>query len=73
MALNKKKLIDDIIQIQKDMLKKEEQDFEDYAEKLASAIDKFVRSGEVTVNTGISVQVGTYTGVTTSTGTGVIK
>lgn len=73
MALNKKKLIDDIIQIQKDMLKKEEQDFEDYAEKLASAIDEFVRSGEVTVNTGISVQAGTYTGVTTSTGTGVIK
>lgn len=73
MALNKKKLIDDIIQIQKDMLKKEEQDFDDYAEKLASAIDEFVRSGEVTVNTGISVQAGTYTGVTTSTGTGVIK
>lgn len=73
MALNKKKLMDNIIQIQKDMLKKEEQDFEDYAEKLASAIDEFVRSGEVTVNTGISVQAGTYTGVTTSTGTGVIK
>ncbi|MDO4782623.1 MAG: hypothetical protein Q4A09_05315 [Capnocytophaga felis] len=73
MALNKKKLIDDIIQIQKDMLEKEEQDFEDYAKKLASAIDEFVRSGEVTVNTGISVQAGNYTGVTTSKGTGTIK
>lgn len=62
-----------LFKFKKDMLKKEEQDFEDYAEKLASAIDEFVRSGEVTVNTGISVQAGTYTGVTTSTGTGVIK
>lgn len=73
MALNKKKLIADIIQIQKDTLKKEEQDFEDYAEKLANAINEFVKSGEVVVAQGILVQAGGYTGATTSTGTGTIK
>ncbi len=73
MALNKEKLIQDIIAIQTEMLKKEQQDFEDYAERLATAIDEFVKSGEVTVQSGIALQAGAYTGVTTATGTGTIK
>lgn len=73
MALNKEKLIQDIIAIQTEMLKKEQQDFEDYAERLATAIDEFVKSGEVTVQSGIALQAGAYTGTTTTTGTGTIK
>ncbi len=73
MALNKNKLIEDIIAIQTEMLEKEEPDFQTYAEKLATAIDEFVKSGEVTVQSGIALQAGAYTGTTTTTGTGTIK
>lgn len=73
MALNKTKLVNDIIKIQKEMLQKEQQDFEDYAQKLATAIDAFVKSGEVTVKKGISLQAGSYTGATTAEGIGTIK
>lgn len=73
MALNKEKLVQDIIQIQTEMLQKEEKDFEDYAQKLAAAIDEFVKSGTVTVQAGIALQAGTYTGATTGTGTGTIS
>lgn len=77
MALNKAKLIKDIIAIQTEMSEKEKPDFQTYAEKLATAIDEFVKSGTVTVATGISVTTaGTataQTGTTTSTGTGTIS
>ena len=46
---------------------------EEYAERLASLIDTFVRSGEVTVQAGITLQAGAYTGATTSTGMGTIS
>lgn len=50
---------------------------EEYAERLASLIDAFVRSGEVTVDPGISVgTAGTaaaQTGATTSEGKGIIN
>ena len=76
MALDKQALKQGIIRLQQDMLTKTEADTEEYAERLASLIDTFVRSGEVTVNTGISVSTaGTaaaQTGTTTSTGTGTI-
>lgn len=51
--------------------------WKEYAERLASLIDAFVRSGEVTVAAGISVSTaGTataQTGATNSTGTGTIS
>ena len=76
MALDKQALKQGIIRLQQDMLTKTEADTEEYAERLASLIDAFVRSGEVTVNAGISVSTaGTavaQTGTTTSTGTGTI-
>lgn len=46
---------------------------EEYAERLASLIDTFVKSGEVMVQSGITLQAGAYTGATTSTGTGTIS
>ena len=77
MGLNKQALIQGIIALQQDMQRKTEPSIEDYAERLASLIDAFVRSGEVTVNAGISVNTaGTaaaQTGTTTSTGTGTIN
>ena len=76
MPLNKQTLKQGIITLQQDMLTKTNSSTEEYAERLASLIDAFVRSGEVTVNAGISVNTaGTaaaQTGTTTSTGTGTI-
>ena len=77
MGLNKQALKQGIIRLQQDMLTKTEANPEEYAERLASLIYDFVRSGEVTVEPGI--QVGTagtataQTGATTSAGKGTIS
>ena len=73
MALNKQALKQGIIDLQQDMLTKTEASPEEYAERLASLIHDFVKSGEVTVQAGITLQAGAYTGATTSTGTGTIS
>ena len=73
MALNKEQLKQGIITLQQDMLTKTESSMEEYAERLASLIDTFVKSGEVRVQSGITLQAGAYTGATTSTGTGTIS
>lgn len=76
MGLNKQTLKQGIIDLQQDMLTKTEANTEEYAERLASLIDTFVRSGEVTVDPGISVSTtGTaaaQSGTTTSVGKGTI-
>ena len=76
MALNKQALQQGIIRLQQDMQRKTDASMEEYAERLASLIDAFVRSGEVTVAAGISVSTaGTataQTGATTSEGKGKI-
>ena len=76
MALNKQALQQGIIALQQDMPTKTNSNTEEYAERLASLIDAFVRSGEVTVNPGISVSTaGTaaaQSGTTTSVGNGTI-
>ena len=54
------------------MQRKTDASMEEYAERLASLIDDFVKSGEVTVQAGITLQAGTYTGATTSEGKGKI-
>jgi len=77
MALNKEQLKQGIIAPQQDMQRKTDASMEEYAERLASLIEAFVKSGEVTVQSGISVSTaGTATaqmGATTSTGTGTIS
>lgn len=74
--LNKQVLKQGIIALQQDMLTKTDAGMEEYAERLASLIHDFVRSGEVTVAPGISVTTaGTataQTGKTTSEGKGKI-
>ena len=77
MALNKEQLKQGIISLQRDMLTKTEPSMEEYAERLASLIDIFVRSGEVTIAPGISVTTAgtaaSQTGATTSEGKGTIN
>ena len=77
MALNKEQLKQGIITLQQDMLTKTNSSTEEYDERLASLIDAFVRSGEVTVDPGISVSTaGTaaaQSGATTSVGKGSIS
>lgn len=73
MALNKQALKQGIIDLQQDMLTKTNDSIEEYAERLASLIYAFVRSGEVTVQAGITLQAGTYAGATTSEGKGTIN
>ena len=77
MALNKQALKAGIIALQQDMQRKTDASMEEYAERLASLVDNFVRSGEVKVAAGISVSTaGTataQTGATTSVGTGTIS
>lgn len=76
MALNKQALTQGIIDLQQDMLTKTEASPKEYAERLASLIDDFVKSGEVTVQEGIQVSTaGTATaqsGATISEGKGKI-
>ena len=77
MALNKEQLKQGIIRLQQDMITKTNASMEEYAEHLASLIDAFVKSGEVTVAPGIQVSTAgtatTQTGATTSEGKGVIN
>ena len=76
MGLNKEQLKQGIIALQQDMLTQTNSSTEEYAERLASLIDAFVRSGEVTVAAGITVSTaGTaaaQSGATTSVGNGTI-
>lgn len=72
MALNKQALKQGFIALQQDMQRKTNASMEEYAERLASLIDDFVKSGEVTVQAGITLQAGAYTGATTSEGKGKI-
>ena len=77
MALNKQALKQGIIDLHQDMLTKTNDSIEEYAERLASLIDAFVRSGEVTVQPGIAVTTAgtaaSQTGATTSEGKGIIN
>lgn len=76
MALNKEALKQGIIVLQREMKEKTEPAEEYYAEQLSTLIENFVKSGEVIVSAGISVQTtGTQTaqtGKTTSAGKGKI-
>ena len=70
--LNKQALKQGIISLQRDMLTKTETSIEEYAERLATLIDTFVKSGEVIVQAGILVST-TGTAAATSTGKGTIN
>ncbi|GIM53760.1 hypothetical protein [Capnocytophaga cynodegmi] len=77
MPLNKEALKEGIIALQQEMKTKTEPDEEYYAEKLATLIDTFVKSGTVTIPQGIPVTtVGTavaQAGSTTTPAIGTIS
>jgi hypothetical protein len=77
MGLNKEQLKQGIIDLHQDMLTKTNDSIEEYAERLASLIHDFVKSGEVTIAPGISVTTAgtaaSQTGTTTSVGKGTIN
>lgn len=77
MPLNKPALQSAIKTLLTDMMTREESSIDEFAQRLATAIDTFVKSGSVTVAAGIGVSTaGTaaaQTGATTTTGTGTIN
>ncbi|AQY22971.1 hypothetical protein [Riemerella anatipestifer] len=66
-----------LIILQKEMIEKEEDAFEFWAERMVQLIKNYIKSGKVTVKSGIAVSTtGTaaaQTGTTTSTGEGTIS
>lgn len=77
MSLNKTALQSSIKQLLTDMMTREETSIDEFAQRLASAIDLFIKSGTVTIAAGIPVSTAgtaaTQTGATTATGTGTIN
>lgn len=77
MALDKQTLKAGIITLQRDMLTKTDASMEEYAERLATLIETFIKSGTVTIEPGIPVSTAgsatAQTGSTTSTGKGTIS
>lgn len=77
MALQKPALKASIKQLLEDMMTREEASYEEFADRLSTAIDAFVKTGTVTVASGIPVATAgsatAQTGNTTATGTGTIS
>lgn len=77
MALQKATLQAGILQLMTDMRGKTDVSDAEYANRLATLIDDFVKTGIVTVEPGIAVSTTgsatAQTGATTATGTGTIS
>jgi len=77
MALQKDILKAGIMKLMADMAKMDKTDHEQYADRLSTLIDTFVKSGQVIVASGIAVATAgsatAQTGATTSTGLGTIN
>lgn len=77
MALVKSKLKETLFSLLSEMREKTEVSDDEFAERLATAIDDYIRSATVTVASGIAVATSgsptSQTGATTSTGTGKIS
>lgn len=63
MALNKSNLKNDIIQIMKDMRKRVENSDEEYAERLSTAIDNYVKAATIVYTDGLTAPNGPVAGV----------
>lgn len=77
MALNKTALKSALKQLLEDMMQREDASFEEFAERMSTVIDAYVKTGTVTVASGIPVSTaGTaaaQSGATTAPGTGTIS
>lgn len=63
MALNKTDLKNDILQIMNDMRQRTENADEEYASRLADAIDSYVKTAKITYESGLTAPNGAVTGV----------
>ena len=64
MPLNKTDLKNNIIAIMQDMMKREETSIDEFAERLASAIDEYVKEAEIEYKSGLtSATGGVVTGI----------
>lgn len=63
MALNKTELKDDIVTLLTDMMTRETDSVEEYATRLADAIDKYVKSAKINYTTGLVAGSNPVTGV----------
>lgn len=73
MALVKETLKNNIKAIIADMRTREGNSDDEYADRMAGAIEDFVKSATITVQQGIPVSVSGGSGSTTSTGTATIS
>lgn len=62
MALNKNQLKTNIIAIMQDMMTREETSIEEFAERLADAVDDYVKEAEVMYINGLIAPNGAVTG-----------
>ncbi len=62
MALSKSSLKSDIKQLLADMMRKEENSFDEFADRLATAIDGYVKKAEIEYISGLTNQGGPVTG-----------
>ncbi len=58
MALNKTDLKNNIIAIMQDMMEREETSIEEFAQRLADAVDVYVKQAEIVYITGLSSATG---------------
>ncbi|MBI1837790.1 MAG: hypothetical protein HYR91_11060 [Flavobacteriia bacterium] len=73
MALDKIGLKNAVKTLLDEMKTKESDASEEFATKLADAIDTYVKSATITVQAGIVLTAGGYPGATTGTGTAIIN
>lgn len=62
MALNKSKLETDIKQLLEEMMKREQNSFDEFAKRLATAIETYVKQGEIDYLGGLVNSGGAVTG-----------
>ena len=62
-----------ILELQKEMMQKDANAMEHFANRLAGLIYEFVKSGELEINEGIAVSTSGSSGTTIGKGTGKIK
>lgn len=62
MALNKTELKTKIVAIMQDMMTREQTSIEEFAERLANAVDEYVKEAEVVYESGLVAPNGAVTG-----------
>lgn len=73
MALNKPALQNEIKTLLQDMMNREQASFDEFAERLADAVDVFVKSGTVSTTVTGTCQTPAGAGTIAGTGTGAVS